>query len=77
MRWWNMSRISKIDRYLPMSSILALRALPPLAETKAKPDLRALVETPEAGAKVIRLHDGFPLDRSSYGRITLTHSRRE
>lgn len=42
----------------------------------AKPDLRALVETVEDGGKVIWLSDGFPIDRPSYGRITLTHSSR-
>lgn len=66
-----MSRISKVDRYLPMSSILALRDLPPLIENGGKPPLRAIVETDEAGGKVIRLSEGFPARRSSYGRIRL------
>lgn len=71
-----MKRISKADRYLPMSSILALRELPPLGETKIKPDLCAAVETVEGGSKVIWLSEGFPLARSGYGRIKLTHSSR-
>lgn len=37
----------------------------------AKPPLCALVETDETGRKVIRLSDGFPVRRSSYGRIRL------
>lgn len=37
----------------------------------AKPDLCALVKTVEAGRKVIWLSEGFPVDRSRYGRITL------
>lgn len=37
----------------------------------AKPDLCALVETGEAGRKVIWLSEGFPVDRSRYGRIAL------
>lgn len=40
-------------------------------ETPAKPDLCALVETVQGGSKVIWLSEGFPVDRSRYGRITL------
>ncbi len=36
-----------------------------------KPELCALVETGEAGRKVIWLSEGFPVDRSRYGRIAL------
>lgn len=37
----------------------------------AKPDLQAMVSTDEAGGRVIRLSDGFPVRRSSYGRLRL------
>lgn len=43
---------------------------------KAKPEIRALVETAEGGSKVIWLSEGFPVDRSSYGRITLARVAR-
>lgn len=65
-------RVSKADRYLPMSSILELRAHRSTEFASAqKPEIRAIVEADEAGCKVIRLSDGFPVRRSSYGRIRL------
>ena len=65
-------RISKADRYLPMSSILQIRPHPSKGFAPiARPEIRTLVEADEAGGKVIRLSDGFPVRRSSYGRIRL------
>lgn len=71
----DVKRVSKADRYLPMSSILTLRSAPPI-KAASKPDLRATVETVEDGSKLIRLSDGFPVDRSSYGRIALARVAR-
>lgn len=68
-------RVSKADRYLPMSSIFELRAHRSTEFASAqKPQIRAIVETDEAGGKVIRLSDGFPRSRSSYGRIAVTRA---
>lgn len=39
-------------------------------------ELRALVETAENGGKVIWLSEGFPVDRSRYGRIALERRQR-
>lgn len=67
-----MKRISKVDRYLPLSDVGSLWELPAMIEGAApKPELCALVETGEAGRKVIWLSEGFPVDRSRYGRIAL------
>lgn len=51
---------------------LALTASPaPAVSVVAKPELCALVETVQGGGKVIWLSEGFPVDRSRYGRIAL------
>lgn len=62
--------LSRANRYLPLSDLDDLRA-PAMVTVAAKPALCALVQTVEAGRKVIWLSEGFPVDRSRYGRITL------
>lgn len=62
-----MSRLSRAKRYMPASTLARLSPI-------QKPEIRAIVETDEAGGKVIRLSDGFPRSRSSYGRIAVTRA---
>lgn len=64
-----MSRLSRAKRYMPASTLARLSPI-------QKPEVRAIVETDEAGGKVIRLSDGFPVRRSSYGRIRLEQRSR-
>lgn len=56
--------------YLGQDSTDWMRPVP-ASYIATKPDLCALVESAEGGGKVIWLSDGFPVDRSRYGRIAL------
>lgn len=64
--------VMKAEESTPKRRWTPWDALAPRSD--AKPSLYALVETDEAGGKVIRLSDGFPRSRSSYGRIALTRA---
>lgn len=67
---------TRVSSYLSHDPEWQVPAFNRTFERAAKPEIRALVETVEDGSKVIWLFDGFPVDRSSYGRITLAHVAR-
>lgn len=65
----------KAEESAPKRRWAAWGALEPRSDVK--PPLYTLVETDKAGAKVIRLSDGFPVRRSSYGRLRLERAERQ